>query len=137
MEEATDILYWDDSLALGVAEIDDDHRKLIGLLNELAINITAHQAREALAVVLENLLNYTAWHFRHEERLMQTYRFSGYVAHKREHADLIREASAFQKKFLDGEQDMTMDVVHLLKEWVLHHVMQTDRQMAEFLAEHM
>jgi hemerythrin len=133
----TDILHWDDSLALGVAEIDDDHRKLIGLLNELAVNISEQSAWDALEQVLTNLINYTAWHFRHEERLMQTYRFPGYLAHKREHAALIQEVTAFQNKFMAGEQDMTMDVVNLLKDWVLHHVMQTDRTMAEFLELHM
>ncbi|MBF0184044.1 MAG: hemerythrin family protein [Magnetococcales bacterium] len=133
----TEILQWDASLSLGVAEIDEDHRKLIALLNELATHIAEHQAREELIVVLENLLSYTAWHFRHEERLMQTYRFPGYMAHKREHADLVQEATSFQQKFLAGEQDMTMDVVALLKDWVLHHVLQTDRQMAAYLVEHM
>ena len=85
-------LVWDHVLSVGVDEVDDDHRKLVDLFNMLNHSLTEGDAPEYLAAVLEELINCTAWHFSHEERLMLKYGYEGIAEHKEEHQELIKSA---------------------------------------------
>lgn len=128
-------LEWSEDLSVGFAQIDDDHKKLITLVNDLADALAEGHASEAVEDVLENLLDYTAWHFRHEERLMQTYGYPGYLAHKTQHEELAQAAGDLHAKFLDGDPGVAEELLPFLKEWLTGHILGTDKETGRFLAE--
>jgi len=70
------LMEWNERLSVGVASIDAEHKRLVGMLNELYDAMQARHSQEALGKVLDGLINYTASHFKHEEPLCQN-RLSG------------------------------------------------------------
>lgn len=128
------LLEWSEALSVGFEEIDDDHKKLIGIVNELNDAVAGGRAANVVGEVLEDLISYTAWHFRHEERLMQTYGYPEYLAHKTEHEDLVDAATGLQAKFVNGEPDVASTLLPFLKDWLTNHILGTDRKTGQFLA---
>ncbi|MEO5332302.1 MAG: bacteriohemerythrin [Magnetococcus sp. YQC-5] len=126
-------LMWNESLSVGCIEVDNDHKKLVGLLNNLILAISENRGRDVVGRVLDELLSYTAWHFRHEERLMQSYRYEGFIAHKNEHIDLIGKANTLRRQFHEEDADITLEVIDFLKAWLTHHILETDLHMGRFL----
>lgn len=128
------LLEWSEALSVGFEEIDDDHKKLIGMVNELNDAVAAGRAADVVGEVLEDLISYTAWHFRHEERLMQTHGYPGYSAHKAQHEELVDAATALQAKFVNGDPDVASTLLPFLKDWLTNHILGTDRKTGQFLA---
>ena len=128
------LMEWDDSLSVGFEEIDEDHKKLIELLNQLNDSVAADQGDAVVAEVLDGLLGYTSWHFRHEERLMQTYGYQEFPNHKQEHGELLETALTLNKEFQDGASDVPGKMLPFVKDWLTNHILGTDRKLGAFLA---
>ena len=126
----------DETLALGIEEIDDDHSKLIELYNILNQSVTEDASREYIEAVLEELINCTIWHFSHEERLMVKYGFDGYEEHKTDHQDLVEGARKLKQKYLLAGKLEEEDLVYL-ERWLTEHILVSDTKLAAFLIDAM
>jgi len=129
------ILEWSEALSVGFEEIDRDHRKLIDMLNDLDDAVASDRATDVVDRILDDLISYTAWHFRHEERLMQSYGDPAFFDHKTEHEKLVDTALALQTRFRDGEQRIPESLLAFLKDWLSGHILGTDKKTGRFLAE--
>ncbi len=127
-------MLWDEVLVVGIDEIDEDHRRLVELFNLLSRAVAEDAAPDYLAALLEELINCTAWHFSHEERLMLQYRYAGYAEHKTEHQDLIASVRQLQQKILDGGFDADADLEYL-EGWLTGHILSNDMRLGSYLAE--
>ena len=130
-------LVWDDTLSVQVEEIDEDHRRLVGLFNILSHAVAEGDATDYIEAVLEELISCTVWHFRHEERLMLKYGYTGLEEHKAEHADLIESAKALQQKFLQEGKTVSTEDIEFLEHWLTGHIFGADMQMGSYLGERM
>ncbi|MEW5769314.1 MAG: bacteriohemerythrin [Pseudomonadota bacterium] len=128
-------LTWDNILSVGVDEIDDDHKKLLGLFNILNHSVTEGAAPEYLAAVLEELINCTRWHFSHEERLMLKYGYEGLSDHKTEHRDLINGVKELQEEILRTGIRIANEDLEYLERWLTQHILIDDMRMGSFLSE--
>lgn len=128
-------LIWDNTLSIEVDEIDDDHRKLVDLFNLLNHALADGAAQNYVEAVLEELISCTAWHFRHEERLMLKHGYAGYDEHKAEHQLLIDSARELQKKFL--RQGMSLDDANIifLEHWLTGHILGMDMDLGKSLSK--
>ena len=122
---------WNDDLAVGNAFIDSDHRKLIGLVNDLHDAMAEGKGKEVLGATLSNLIKYTAAHFKREEDEMARIGYSGAIAHRQEHEKLVREVLSLQQKFNDGNALLTVKVSKFLKDWLVEHIMKTDKAFSK------
>lgn len=127
-------LVWDEVLSVGVDEIDDDHRKLVDLFNLLSHSLTEGAAKEYLEAVLDELVNCTAWHFSHEERLMIQYGYKGFAEHRAEHEELLRSVRKLQHLIQAGKDIDTKDI-EFLKQWLTSHIFSTDMKLGSFLVD--
>jgi hemerythrin-like metal-binding protein len=126
-------LQWNESLSVGIREIDDDHKNLLVLLATLQIEVKKEASPQVVERAMRDLMNYTQWHFRHEERLMQTHRYPGYRAHKTEHGELISQVEALHQRFVKEGPVILSDAVTFLKNWLANHILRTDKSMGQFL----
>lgn len=126
---------WCDDLAVGNAFIDSDHRKLIGLVNDLHDAMAEGKGKEVLGVTLSNLIKYTAAHFKREEDEMVRIGYSGAIAHRQEHEKLVREVLSLQQKFNDGNAMLTVKVSEFLKDWLVEHIMKTDKAFSKAIQQ--
>jgi hemerythrin len=127
-------IVWSSILSVGVAEIDDDHRRLIGLFNELNRAVAAGESAGYLAATLEELINCTVWHFSHEERLMLKHGFPGIEPHKAAHRELIEAVRELQAKLAQSGHAVTQDEILYLDRWLTEHILTVDQGLGAFLA---
>ena len=66
-------LKWDDSLSVNVEIIDDQHKRLIGMINDLQNALQEGRATQALNTILDGLADYTVYHFQAEEECAAEY----------------------------------------------------------------
>ena len=130
-------LVWDYVLSVGVDEIDEDHRKLVGLFNTLNHSVADGDTPDYVAALLEELITFTAWHFSHEERLMIVYNYDRYEEHKREHEGLIKSVKKLQDKFRQAEKQLSNDDIEYLSRWLTAHILGNDMKLGFYLIEAM
>jgi hemerythrin-like metal-binding protein len=118
---------WSDDLAVGNYFIDNDHQTLIGLINEFHDAMAQGKGSEVLRVTLGNLIKYMAAHFKREEAEMDRIGYSDATAHRNEHEKLVREVLDLQKRFNEGNALLTVKVSKFLKDWLVNHIMETDK----------
>ena len=127
---------WDNSMSVGVDILDDDHRKLIDMFNGLLKTGIAEKDRGSLSGLLGGLREYTTVHFAREEALMEQQGYPDLDAHRAAHRYFIDEV---QKLCLDdddsNEMMLRIDLILLLKEWLIEHIQSVDKQYSPFMAE--
>src|SRR5271166_1440668 len=110
------LMVWTEDMSVGVKAIDNDHKKLIDMLNELNDGILAGKTSLALESVIEGLLRYTKFHFAREERLFAETGYPGGPAHKAEHDLATRRVMNLQMRLGSGQSfQLSMEAVAFLK----------------------
>lgn len=127
------IIEWDESMATGVAQIDEQHRELVRLINQLFDAYQAGGDRPALEQVVRRFCDYTLAHFALEEGLMERFGYPGYDKHLGEHMDCSMQAIDFFTAYIEGQDTLTGDVLNYLVSWFRTHTTGTDRAMGGFL----
>ena len=128
------LMEWTEDMSVGVKVIDDDHKKLIGMLNELNDGILADKTGASLESVIEGLLRYTKYHFAREERFFAKTGYPGGAAHKAEHDLLATRVGNLQMRFETGQSIiLSMEAVEFLKNWLTDHIMGSDQQYGPHL----
>jgi hemerythrin-like metal-binding protein len=123
-------LVWSNDLAVGNTFIDNDHQKLIDMVNRLHALMQEGKGKEVLDKVLGNLITYTREHFRREEDLMRKMQFHGFSAHQQEHEKLLQQVMELQRKFESGAATLSLQVLHFLRDWLINHIGKSDRELA-------
>lgn len=127
------IFQWKDEYNVGNAEIDTQHKRLFQLAGELHAAMTAGKGNKALGDTLNSLIEYTKHHFACEEKLMQKFQYPEYAEHKALHDDLTARVLEFQRDFESGKTAMGLELSQILKDWLGHHVGETDQKVSTFL----
>jgi hemerythrin-like metal-binding protein len=128
----TDLL-WGETLSIEIDEIDEDHRRLIELFNILNHAVEEGDTEDYVGAVFEELISCTAWHFRHEERLMLKYGYLGAEEHKAEHLDLIDSVKALQQKYLQADKQLSNEDIEFLEHWLTGHILGADKDLGAYL----
>jgi hemerythrin-like metal-binding protein len=134
-EERMLLFEWSDAFCVGITVIDGQHKKLVGLLNELHAAMSRGQATKILTHLFDELVAYTQTHFAAEEALMATH---GYPdgprkVHLAEHAALTHKALELQKKYKAGGL-VSIETSEFLRDWLAHHIQGIDHQLGDYLA---
>ncbi len=128
------LMAWNRTLEIGNATIDDQHHKLVDLINAVHAVVAASDSREAIGKVLAEMVEYTEFHFRFEEGLMSRAGYLRADAHKIEHAKFVERLRDFQKKFATGKVKINVELMFFLTKWLREHIQQEDRKVGEHLA---
>lgn len=131
-----DFFPWSNDLAVGNASIDDDHRRLVRMVNDLYAAMQRGNGNEVIGKVVHNLGLYTKQHFAREEAEMQRIQYGRYAQHKLEHDKLLKEVTDLQTAFAAGKPVMTLSVAKFLSDWLASHIKGSDMQLAAALAAH-
>ncbi|MBF0454328.1 MAG: bacteriohemerythrin [Magnetococcales bacterium] len=127
------LIEMDHSLLVGFKPIDDDHQRLFSMINKLNNAIIQGHDREAILAILSELIDYTAWHFRHEDRLMQVNDYPEQEKHRDNHKMLVDEVLKIEQDIRENNRDVSTDLMLFLLEWLNGHIHQVDKKLADFL----
>lgn len=123
---------WKDEYNTGITAIDDQHKRLVELINELYYNVYNTLPEKSIQEVLESLIEYTESHFWFEEDLMKKSAYPSFQIHKKEHDAFVVRIKEFSDKF-EKKQPVTFQVVQFLKTWLTEHITGTDRGYIPFV----
>ena len=127
------LIAWNDSYSVKVKQFDDQHKKLVEMLNELHDAMKVGKGKEVLGKVLDRLIQYTATHFAEEEKIMKLHNYNDYERHKIEHNKLVAQVLDVQKQFNSGNATLTTAVLSFLKDWLQKHIQGEDMKYGVFL----
>lgn len=128
------LMQWNDKLSVGIAVIDADHKKLVGMVNDLYDAVSAGKGADKMGRILDGLIDYTKSHFAREEAFFAQHGYPESAAHKKEHADLARQVLDVQAKYKAGATStLSLQVMNFLKDWLLKHIQGSDKKYAPFL----
>jgi hemerythrin len=128
------IAVWQDAFKLGMPDIDDQHKGLLDLTNQVW-NAVVNKApvREQIRLV-EELERYTISHFADEESYLKSIDYPKFEQHKRSHEAFIKRV-AEEKANLAARGYLGLDIVHFLTDWLINHILGVDRKYAKFARE--
>jgi two-component system NtrC family sensor kinase len=135
-EEKIEAFIWDNKFNTGVDVVDEQHRKLVDLINRLG-SISAHlTSTTELGEILTELANYTVYHFNTEEDLMKQYAVdAGHQdVHIKAHHHFIDQVTV-AAKILMGSSDVNNQLVapllKYLTNWLVQHILGSDARMGK------
>jgi len=126
---------WADKYSMNVQEIDKQHKHLFVLLGNLHKAVSEGAEQGTLAEILDELIDYTVYHFKTEEDLFKKYKYHDYDNHKKEHDDLTKQVVELQKQFMDGSATISFEVLDFLRDWLLTHTMGSDMKYVNFITD--
>jgi hemerythrin-like metal-binding protein len=126
---------WGPKLEIGIASIDAQHRRWIGMLNDLHDAIEAGSGAEHVGKTLEGLIDYTHTHFRTEESLMKEHGFEDFEQHCREHRIFTDQVEIYRDRFDAQLMDMSPEVMEYMRGWLLTHITSSDRTYVRTLKD--
>lgn len=130
------LMHWNDNYSVGVGSIDADHKKLVGMVNELFDGVKDGKGVGAVGQILDGLIAYTVEHFDREERYFAQTGYPDTAAHKAQHEDLKKQVLEIQAKFRAGNSAVTMETMSFLKDWLINHIQGSDKKYGSHLNSH-
>jgi hemerythrin len=129
------LLIWQNDLDTGIEVIDQQHRRIVEMINQLH-GAQRNLERLAVAEVIDELVDYTLSHFAFEEELMEEAGYPFSAAHKRVHEVFIRRVDEYRLRFQAGE-DVSDDLKHMLSRWLFNHIRSDDKAYADTVRRHL
>lgn len=114
-------IQWSESISVNNYKIDNQHKYLIQLVNNLILNSNAEVNSEIIGETLQNLLKYTKDHFKDEEALLSIYNYPKLEEHKKEHKKFLLKIVGFCKDVWQGKSTVTEEMISFLVGWLLNH----------------
>jgi hemerythrin len=127
------LFIWKDSYSVNIKEFDDQHHKLIEMINTLHDAMSSGKGVQVMGGVLDDLAKYTATHFAAEEKVMLAHNYPGYLAHKMEHERLTARVLEILTQYQDRQVTLTLGVMKFLQDWLISHIQGTDQKYTAYL----
>lgn len=127
------MIEWDNTYSVGISIIDEEHKKLIDIMNKVAVtkryNGNPEEVQGELLEVLSEMKNYAFTHFANEETYMKEFNCSEYHSHKKEHQDFSYAVTGFGIIVNNGENAIIDEIFELLQRWLVYHILGTDKKL--------
>lgn len=123
------LFVWDDDYKTGIAEIDQDHKGLVDLINDLYEAMQDGSGGALLLPIFSALKHYTETHFDKEERYMTASDAPGQESHFQEHKLMITRLADLESRHRNGEAAISLQTLTFLRDWLKNHICLVDRAM--------
>jgi hemerythrin len=126
---------WRESLAIGIEEIDSQHKQLLSRFDQLLRACESGQGIDELQCLLTFLDEYVILHFGDEERIQRQHLYPGYAAHKQEHESFIARLQTLKDEICTEGIALhhVVETNSMLLKWLIHHISTVDVQLGKFL----
>lgn len=129
-------IQWLESFSVGDEVIDTDHKRFVGLVNEIKDTLDAGADRAVVTALLGTFVRHARDHFEREEALLKRLGYPKYAQHKNEHGELNDSIFSLYEQMEAGAESFGRDeLLALIKEWIIHHILFVDMKMKSFIEE--
>jgi len=125
---------WSEKISINVVEIDEQHKILIGIINDLHESILNDIGNDDTDKILTRLILYIQTHFDTEEKLMTETNYPDEILHKKEHFALTGRVGKLYHKQSTGQLSDAFEIMDLLKSWLTDHILKTDKKFGFYLS---
>jgi hemerythrin len=129
------LVKWTDRYSVGVEEIDNQHKQLVSLLNDLFNAMRVGQANAVLGGIINQMIRYAQIHFATEEKYFDEFGFEFAADHKAEHQQFVEKVVDFKREFDKGNIVLSMKVFNFLKSWLNDHILNEDQKYRQCFHE--
>jgi len=134
VNNANELITWTKKLACGIKMIDDQHKGLVCLINEMFDHVTGDyvQEHDYFNRVIQEVTMYIKNHFATEEKILLAVKFAGYPEHKMKHDSFVLAIVESICDYQAGKRVALSSFTKFLKDWVLSHIALDDKQYFEY-----
>jgi len=131
------MINWNDSLLVGIPQVDKQHKELVDAINKLTDACTQGKGRPEIERTLNFVVSYTQAHFKDEEIIQQKLGYPGATAHKWIHTQFIMTVGALVQEF--NQNGPTIALIGKLNkslvDWVVNHIKTEDKKIGEYMVK--
>lgn len=129
------LMNWNDSLSVGVQDMDSQHKKLVDMINELHEAMMARKGQAAVVGLIAGLKDYAKDHFSKEEAFLAKHNYAELQKQKVAHNQFIEKVMDFECSIEGGKMTISMEVMQFLKTWLAGHIMDEDKKYGAALKD--
>ncbi len=127
---------WSPEFSVNVTEMDEQHKKLFNMINQYFQTVESGESKTARIKLLEELKDYTHYHFQEEEKYFVMYNYEDKEFHISAHAKLISRVLEYINKVKQGREIPDTEIAEFLKDWLIKHIKGTDKQYSDHFNRH-
>lgn len=124
---------WEDKYCLRIEAIDEQHKQLFeiaGRIYELLKNELITDKYDDIIEIIDELKNYTIYHFKAEEEYMQSIGYKKFLSHKVAHNDFLDKMENVDLNKIDnGHNEYLVGILDFVCEWLVEHILKEDKQI--------
>jgi hemerythrin len=125
---------WKDSFAIGIPQIDRQHKELCDQVDVLFDACSKGKGAEEILKVLNFLANYTVRHFADEEAYQLKIKYPKFQQHKAKHTDFLNKVTKLKKEATDQGVNISMviKINQIISDWLVEHIKNTDSDLKNY-----
>jgi len=128
-EGGSSVLFeWDDTYSIDIKLIDDQHKILIDLINQLHTAFKQGRAKKQFKTIIKGLVDYADYHFGVEEKYFEEFGYEHIDSHKEFHKEFVDKLNTFQQDFNSNKTEVTYELMQYLKDWLIEHIVVEDKK---------
>lgn len=128
-------IIWNNSFSVGVRKLDEQHKKIIKILNKLIETKDSTVDSEIISDTLTEMTKYASEHFESEEKLMSEYNYPDYSLHKEQHKQFKEKTVKFCMDAMSYKATIPIEILTFLKEWWINHILESDMKYRTFFSQ--
>lgn len=135
LEMEVNMYEFKDEYRTGIESIDKEHEKLFEIADR-AYNTLMDEfipdKYDYIVEILNELTEYAATHFEHEEEYMMSIRYKKLISQKSSHQEFIDKISEYNLDEVDDKQrEVIFELLDFLSDWLVHHIMESDKLIGQ------
>lgn len=129
------MIAWKDDFLVGIDEIDEQHKKLFAIANkayELLNNDLYLDKYDRIVSIIEELKDYTVFHFTFEEEYMMKIKYKRFFTQKIQHESFMKKINEINLNEIDSDQDKSLlELLDFIINWISNHILIMDKQIGK------
>jgi hemerythrin len=126
-----DLIQWKKEYSIGVKKLDNQHKKILKIVNDNMERQFSTQNEREMEEILEDLQNYIKEHFKTEEEYMLKHHYSGYAEQRKEHNQFVDRLFEAQKEYLKYGRVTSINIFNFVWDWFSHHILILDKMLSK------
>lgn len=127
-------IHWNPAFSFGVQELDDQHKRLVCILNNMRESLASNDAERTASALFDALAITLRSHIFSEESLMRRHGYSGLDNHQKKHHQILEQLDVTARGISAGNRQLARDVLDFIESWWQNHVRNDDSQFVQSLS---
>lgn len=133
IENITEYAGWKGDCALGIQEIDEQHKIVFEQIEELRQAIVRGDSHKLIGEIIDRMVEYARIHLVMEECVLRLFAYPGYDAHKRAHERGVAKIAEFSQRYARGERGVALEFFEFIGGWWRQHILIDDARYVSTL----